>query len=251
MLTDCLSGNRTWQEVCHFLALLSFLDSYRKTTSRIKTFFYFPLTRCTVCQDIFDDISKGVSFHENIRFQIGGHTLWQMNGTNYCLLPQHFTDFKRIILIIAGVADVLWNVLRSWAKCLREHSLVLAVSWHHACGCNSLSNRKRDATKQGAFTWQYVIKKRCFLPLFYHLKMVFWGLTSFIYTRKSTNIIRYITCIVNFYSFFITLPKAEDIIFCKKIGTKTKCNYSQVSIPFRDKKGDFNIFMILLNGRYL
>lgn len=154
MLTDCLSGNRTWQEVCHSLALLSCLDSYRKTTSRVKTFFYFPLTRCTVCQDIFDDISKGVSFHENIRFQIGGHTLWQMNGTNYCLLPQHFTDFKGIILVIAGVADVLWNVLSSGAKGLREHSLVLAVSWHHACGCNSLSNCKRMSSQPQAWCYE-------------------------------------------------------------------------------------------------
>lgn len=143
------------------------------------------------------------------------------------------------------------NACGNIALCLQYRGITLAAAIAYPTASVCLRNRKRDATKQGAFTWQYVIKKRCFLPLFYHLKMVFWGLTSFIYTRKSTNIIRYITCIVNFYSFFITLPKAEDIIFCKKIGTKTKCNYSQVSIPFRDKKGDFNIFMILLNGRYL
>ena len=151
--------------------------------------------------------------------------------------------------------EMYWGVERNTCGnivlCLQSRGITLAAAIAYPTASVCLRNRKRDATKQGAFTWQYVIKKRCFLPLFYHLKMAFWGLTSFIYTRKSTNIIRYITCIVNFYSFFITLPKAEDTIFCKKIGTKTKCNYSQVSIPFRDKKGDFNIFMILLNGGYL
>lgn len=129
-------------------------DSYRKTTSRVKTFFYFLLMRCTVCQDIFGDISKGESFHENVRFQIGEHTLWQMNGTNCCLLPQYFTDFKRIILIIAGVADILWNVLRSGTKCLRERSLTLAVSWHHACGCDGLSSCKRMPSQPQAWCYE-------------------------------------------------------------------------------------------------
>lgn len=167
-------------------------------------------------------------------------------------------DYQMISLLLQKwqmFYEIYWvaerNAYRNVTLCLLSHSISLAAAIAYPAASVCLRNRKRDATKQAVFTWQYVIKKRRFLPLFYHLKMAYWNLTPVIYTRKTINIIRYITYVVNFYSLFITLLKMGNTSFCKKIGMKTKCNYSQVSIPFSDKKADFNIFMILLSGRYL